>query len=72
MHYKSIWRHTSYILQTLAIYFLLIQGPFDLWIAKVGYHWQAYLTNIVGITVLFWLVELGYNCLRQRFIKKHH
>ncbi|VDG18808.1 hypothetical protein [Lactiplantibacillus mudanjiangensis] len=71
MHFKSIWRHTSYILQTLAIYFLLIQGPYDLWIAHVGYHWQTYIINIFGITVLFWFVECLYNWLRQRFVKRH-
>jgi len=70
MKMRSIWRHTSYIIQTLAIYFLLIQGPYDLWIAKDGYHWQQYLLNIVGITVLFFVVELIYNFFRQRFLRK--
>lgn len=70
MQMRSIWRHTSTIIQTLAIYFLLIQGPYDLWIAKVGYHWQMYLTNIFGITALFLVVDLSYNYLRQRLLKR--
>ncbi|WP_318765475.1 hypothetical protein [Lactiplantibacillus carotarum] len=71
MKWKWILRHTSYILQTLAIYFLLIQGPYDLWIGKTGYHLWMYLVNIAGITVLFFLVEVIYNYCRQRFLKHH-
>ena len=70
MKWQSIWRHTSYIIQTLMIYFLLIQGPYDVWIAKVGYRLGAYLIDIVGISVLFFIVELGYNYFRQRLLKR--
>ena len=70
MKWKWILRHTSYILQTLAIYFLLIQGPYDLWIGKTGYHLGTYLINIAGITVLFFLVEVIYNFFRQRILKR--
>ncbi|ETY73423.1 hypothetical protein [Lactiplantibacillus fabifermentans] len=71
MKWKSIWRHTSYIIQTLAIYFLLIQGPYDLWIEHTGYRIGEYLLNIIGISVLFFLVELTYNYFRQRVVDKH-
>ncbi|BDZ31721.1 hypothetical protein RA086_10860 [Lactiplantibacillus sp. WILCCON 0030] len=72
MKWQSIWRHTSYIVQTLIIYFLLIQGPYDLWIAKVGYRLLAYVVDIVGITILFFLVELAYNYFRQRLLARRH
>ncbi|AVK61040.1 hypothetical protein C5Z25_04360 [Lactobacillus sp. CBA3605] len=71
MKWQSIWRHTSYIIQTLAIYFLLIQGPYDVWGAKLGYRLGEYLINIVGITGLFFLVEVGYNYFRQRLLQRH-
>jgi len=71
MKWQSIWRHTRTVGQTLLIYFLLIQGPYDVWIAKVGYRLLAYLTTIVGITVLFIVVELSYNYLRQHWQKRH-
>lgn len=71
MKWQSIWRHTGYIVQTLLIYFLLIQGPYDVWIAKVGYQFWTYVTSIVGITVLFFIVELSYNYLRQVLLKRH-
>ncbi|WP_137627038.1 hypothetical protein [Lactiplantibacillus pingfangensis] len=71
MKWQSIWRHTRTVGQTLLIYFLLIQGPYDLWIAKVGYRLVSYLTTIVGITILFVIVELSYNYLRQHWQNRH-
>lgn len=70
MKWQSIWRHTGYIVQTLMIYFLLIQGPYDVWIAKIGYQLWTYVTTIIGITVLFFIVELVYNVLRQYLLKR--
>ena len=52
------------------IYFLLIQGPYDVWIAKIGYQLWTYVTTIIGITVLFFIVELVYNAVRQYLLKR--
>ncbi|MCG0634544.1 hypothetical protein EQK05_11585 [Lactiplantibacillus plantarum] len=70
MQWRSFWRHTRTIFETLVIYFLLIQGPYDLWIGKVGYRLNSYLIDIVGITVLFVIVELVYNAIRQIVVKR--
>lgn len=70
MQWRSFWRHTRTIVETLLIYFLLIQGPYDLWIGKIGYRIGSYLIDIVGITVLFMVVELGYNVIRQHVLKR--
>ncbi|MDV0431876.1 hypothetical protein RXV91_13455 [Lactiplantibacillus sp. DA1] len=70
MQWQSFWRHTRTIIETLVIYFLLIQGPYDLWIGKIGYRLESYLVDIVGITVLFMVVELVYNVIRQHVIKR--
>ncbi|AUI77876.1 MULTISPECIES: hypothetical protein [Lactiplantibacillus] len=70
MQWRSFWRHTRTIVETLLIYFLLIQGPYDLWIGKTGYQIGSYLIDIVGITVLFMVVELGYNAIRQHVLKR--
>ncbi|CAM3232404.1 hypothetical protein [Lactiplantibacillus plajomi] len=70
MKWHSIWRHTRYILNTLIVYFLLIQGPYDLWIGKTGYHFWTYLLATVEITVLFFIVEAGYNYCRQWWLTR--
>lgn len=70
MKWKSIWRHTGYIIQTLVIYFLAIQGPYDLWLGKTGYHLASYLIDILGITALFFIVECLYNFGRERVLKR--
>ncbi|EQM53583.1 hypothetical protein N692_05375 [Lactiplantibacillus plantarum EGD-AQ4] len=70
MQWRSFWRHTRTIVETLLIYFLLIQGPYDLWIGKTGYQIGSYLIDIVGITVLFMVVELCYNAIRQHVLKR--
>lgn len=70
MQWRSFWRHTRTIVETLLIYFLLIQGPYDLWIGKTDYQIGSYLIDIVGITVLFMVVELGYNAIRQHVLKR--
>ncbi|WP_048000425.1 hypothetical protein [Lactiplantibacillus herbarum] len=71
MKWKSIWRHTRTILLTLVIYFMLIQGPYDLWISKDGYRIGSYLIDIVGVTGLFIIVEMVYNYFRQWLLKRH-
>ncbi|CAJ1229409.1 hypothetical protein [Lactiplantibacillus xiangfangensis] len=70
MKWKSIWRHTRYILETLVIYFFLIQGPYDLWLGKTGYHLWSYVINTVGIAALFLVVEIIYNYVRQQILKR--
>lgn len=68
MKWKSIWRHTRYILRILVIYFFLIQGPYDWWIGKTGYHLWMYVMDIIGIAALFFVVEVIYNYCRQRVL----
>ena len=63
--------HELYHSNARNFYFLLIQGPYDLWIEHTGYRIGAYLLNIIGISVLFFLVELTYNYFRQRVVDKH-